>query len=511
MINETKRNISEKADKEVIKIRIMEKNLLQEASDAGSRKGKTLAKLMFAKESLTSVQYSNTPCESMKILKNRQKHLHEYINIDAEEAVDLTNDLSFLSFKESEGGMTVEMGTLLLKETRWQMLTAKVGGQLNGAFSTDRLILMGQEDAPRTKPRMKPDGNILHTYNQSWLSGYLENPNSLAVNKDDHINILDGPTVKTFGSNCRLLISQFTPDEDFEPTCLAVDENNLIAVGYEDKEKVSLHNPDGSLIRTLSAPGIDKYMAMRNQRIIYTSRIDRALICVQCCSRDLPVRDRGGDRAPPPHPTPKPRGGDRAPPPHPTPKPRGGDRAPPPHPTPKHRGGDRAPPPHPTPKHRGGDRAPPPHPTPKHRGGDRAPPPHPTPKHRGGDRAPPPHPTPKPRGGDRAPPPHPTPKHRGGDRAPPPHPTPKPRGGDRAPPPHPTPKHRGGDRAPPPHPTPKPRGGDRAPPPHPTPKPRGGDRAPPPHPTPKPRPRSRYPTPKPRQRPTCTPRRQTIM
>ena len=40
MINETKRNISEKEDKEVIKIRIMEKNLLQEASDAGSERAK---------------------------------------------------------------------------------------------------------------------------------------------------------------------------------------------------------------------------------------------------------------------------------------------------------------------------------------------------------------------------------------------------------------------------------------------------------------------------------------
>ena len=85
MINETKRNISEKADKEVIKIRIMEKNLLQEASDAGSRKGKTLSKLIFANESLKIVQSSNTAYDSLKILKNRQKHLHDYINIDEEE------------------------------------------------------------------------------------------------------------------------------------------------------------------------------------------------------------------------------------------------------------------------------------------------------------------------------------------------------------------------------------------------------------------------------------------
>ncbi|XP_033625397.1 tripartite motif-containing protein 2-like [Asterias rubens] len=261
-----------------IKIRNMEKNLLQEASDAGSRKGKTLSKLIFANESLKIVQSSNTAYDSLKILKNRQKHLHDYINIDEEEVEDLTYDLSFLSFKESKDGMKGEMGTLLLKEIWGEMLTAKVSGSFIGAFSTDCMIVMGKEDATLTI--MKPDGNILQTYGKSWLSGNLENPNSLAVNKDDHVIILDGPNVKTFGSNCRLL-HEFTPGKgsDSKPTCLAVDENNLIAVGYKDKGEVSLHNPDGSLIRTLSAPGIDEYMVISNQRIIYTSPNDGALMC----------------------------------------------------------------------------------------------------------------------------------------------------------------------------------------------------------------------------------------
>ncbi|XP_071788090.1 uncharacterized protein [Asterias amurensis] len=278
MIKETKRQISEKAEREISKIRNMEKNLLQEASDAGIRKGKILAKLIFAKESLKIVQSSNTAYESLKILKNRQKHLHDYSNIDEEEAEALTYNLSFLSFKESKDGMKGEMGTLLLKEIWGEMLTAKVGGKRIGAFSTDCMIVMGQEDATLTI--MKPDGNILQTYGKSWLSGNLENPNSLAVNKDDNVIILDCPNVKTFASNCRLL-HEFTPgkESDSEPTCLAVDENNLIAVGYKDKGEVSLHNPDGSLIRTLSAPGIDEYMAMGNQRIIYTSPNESALMC----------------------------------------------------------------------------------------------------------------------------------------------------------------------------------------------------------------------------------------
>ncbi|XP_033624464.1 E3 ubiquitin-protein ligase TRIM71-like [Asterias rubens] len=273
MINETKRHISEKAEREISKIRNMEKNLLQEASDAGSRKGKILAKLIFANESLKIVQSPHTACDSLKILKNRQKHLHDYINID-EEAEDLTYDLSFLSFRES--GCTI--GTLLRTEKWQEKVNTTLGGECIGTFSTGDLLVVGKgKDTILTE--INSEGTVSHIYGQSWFRGNLNNPISLAVNKDDHIIILDGPTVKTLGSNCRLL-HQFTPgkESDSEPTCLAVDENNLIAVGYKDKGEVSLHNPDGSLIRTLSAPGIGKYMAMNNQRIIYTSR--SALMCL---------------------------------------------------------------------------------------------------------------------------------------------------------------------------------------------------------------------------------------
>ncbi|XP_033624476.1 uncharacterized protein LOC117287940 isoform X2 [Asterias rubens] len=104
------------------------------------------------------------------------------------------------------------------------------------------------------------------------------------VNKQEQLP-QDNPNVKTLNKEFQLL-HQFTPGKESgsKPTCLAVDENNLIAVGYKDKGEVSLHNPDGSLIRTLSAPGIDKYMAVSNQRIIYT------------CNKKLIIVDYQGNK-----------------------------------------------------------------------------------------------------------------------------------------------------------------------------------------------------------------------
>ncbi|XP_038054664.1 uncharacterized protein LOC119726882 [Patiria miniata] len=58
------------------------------------------------------------------------------------------------------------------------------------------------------------------------------------------------------------------------------EHNNLIAVGYKGKNEISLHNPDGSLIRRLPAPMIEDYLTMYNHRLIYTNWLNKRLVCV---------------------------------------------------------------------------------------------------------------------------------------------------------------------------------------------------------------------------------------
>ncbi|XP_038054654.1 E3 ubiquitin-protein ligase TRIM56-like [Patiria miniata] len=62
----------------------------------------------------------------------------------------------------------------------------------------------------------------------------LHNLNESTVSKDDELLALDGRVVKVFNKQHQLL-HQFTPGRgsDSQPACLAVDDSNLIAVGYE--------------------------------------------------------------------------------------------------------------------------------------------------------------------------------------------------------------------------------------------------------------------------------------
>ncbi len=105
----------------------------------------------------------------------------------------------------------------------------------------------------------------------------LTRPSKVTVNKNDELIVLDNGTVKIFHRNYQLL-HQFNPGSN--PSCIAVDDNNLIAVGYRGNDEISLHNPDGSLLRRLLAPWIGDYLTMYNHCLIYTTCDNRGLVCV---------------------------------------------------------------------------------------------------------------------------------------------------------------------------------------------------------------------------------------
>ncbi|XP_038054665.1 uncharacterized protein LOC119726883 [Patiria miniata] len=113
------------------------------------------------------------------------------------------------------------------------------------------------------------------------INGLTDDVRCIAVRKDGKLLALDGRVVKVFNKQHQLL-HQFTPGRgsDSQPTCLAVDDCNLIAVGYRDEDEISIHNPDGSLIRRLPAQMIEDYLTMHNHHLIYTNWPKERLVCV---------------------------------------------------------------------------------------------------------------------------------------------------------------------------------------------------------------------------------------
>ncbi|XP_033624549.1 protein PML-like [Asterias rubens] len=283
LFHETNDHISYHTEQKLDNIRREEIRIKQNAKLMYQRKDKKLAELQFAEQTMKTIRTHSkmTDLNRLELLKNRQELLHSYrdIKVQEEQAECLTYDLSFIAFCQVYN--EVELGTLLREEKWGKLGEVEVDALLISSYSTGDIITVGSESQINI---LRQNGKEINIISQ-FLCKDLSSPTAMAVNSEDHLIVLDSPynetpNVKTLNKEFQLL-HQFTPageESDSKPTCLAVDENNLIAVGYKYKGEVSLHNPDGSLIRTLSAPGIDKKMAMSDQRIIYTD--NSKLICI---------------------------------------------------------------------------------------------------------------------------------------------------------------------------------------------------------------------------------------
>ncbi|XP_033645240.1 probable E3 ubiquitin-protein ligase MID2 [Asterias rubens] len=108
----------------------------------------------------------------------------------------------------------------------------------------------------------------------------LIHPRRVTVNKKDELIVVDNTEVKIFNRkykclNCFTLSGQPT----IQPSCIAVDDNNHIAVGYVHGE-ISLYRQDGSLINTLLAQGIGGFLTIHKQQLIYTNWDDKKLVSI---------------------------------------------------------------------------------------------------------------------------------------------------------------------------------------------------------------------------------------
>ncbi|XP_038074933.1 tripartite motif-containing protein 3-like [Patiria miniata] len=231
-----------------------------------------------------------TTATCYEILKSKKKILRDLNEqVEVHKSLDIKHGKSFLGFKESkEDG---QLGTLLLEE-KWEKcdtfsLSVFCATHL-AAYSTSEMVMLCSEKLLTLDPEgkeistktYKPDPD---KPNEPHDPNDIQKATALAINKDDQLLILDNPAVKIFNKEYQLL-HQFLPGKeaglDSTPTCLAVDSSNLIAVGYKDKDQISLHNPDGSLVRTLPAPMIDTYLKFSNKQLIYTNNKEGLLMAV---------------------------------------------------------------------------------------------------------------------------------------------------------------------------------------------------------------------------------------
>ncbi|XP_071803923.1 uncharacterized protein [Asterias amurensis] len=315
LLNQTNDKISKRAEKEFAKIKEMEqkvkkdeRKLKQEADKTYQDKAKVFdaaqktnkRQLKNAEYKLNEVHRLMTQGSQHEILSLKQKILHNLNELTDLKPENMPNALGYLDFEENEQSL----GRIVLEEMvqqdkdnastrsttfypKWK-LKEVILGPTNKRFSCKQSIATFSNNHIVAVDTAKNQLITFTPYSVDTLKKLnligLANPILAVVNKDDHLIVIDKQRttyVKIFSKKQRLM-GQFLPGGRInnDPTCLAVDENNLIAVGYMCREEITLHNPDGSFIIKLLAPGITGYMTMYNQRLIYTNWEKSRLISV---------------------------------------------------------------------------------------------------------------------------------------------------------------------------------------------------------------------------------------
>ncbi|XP_038058810.1 tripartite motif-containing protein 59-like [Patiria miniata] len=149
------------------------------------------------------------------------------------------------------------------------------------AFSDNEIAALqyGKSELIRiiTTRKLKYYGSISHQHE------IAATPRLLAVNKDNELIVLNHSDYKSevnfFNRSYSELPRKFNLnlEKDAPPTCLAVNEDNQIAIGRKIRQNISLYSRNGSLIDTLSNQKVGEHMTSYKQRWIYTNRMQRKL------------------------------------------------------------------------------------------------------------------------------------------------------------------------------------------------------------------------------------------
>ncbi|XP_071803859.1 uncharacterized protein [Asterias amurensis] len=294
MFAATKEKISKKADEEIAKVaaRIIEEKqkLIQEAKQIYKDRVKTMktARATNSKEKnkaeLKQDEVNQLMDQRIKIVHHIEQLLQDLKEYRQKKSTKVPDGLTYMDFKEDKKSL----GRLVLKD-KWTLKTdinryknmtqnmVRVDRARDvAAYSNSDIVVANWNNTSLITIPAESNPQSYVVPQELSIQG-LTRPSKVAVNKNDELIVLDDETVKIFDRNYQLL-HQFNPGR--EPSCIAVDDNNLIAVGYRTKAEISLHNQDGSLIRKLSALGIGRYLTTHKQQLIYTNWFGNKLIPV---------------------------------------------------------------------------------------------------------------------------------------------------------------------------------------------------------------------------------------
>ncbi|XP_071804580.1 uncharacterized protein [Asterias amurensis] len=324
MFATTKEKISKKADQEIAKVatRIREEKqkLMQEAEQIYKDRVKTMQTAR-ATNSKEKNKAEHKQDEVNQLMDQRIKIVHHIEQLlqdlkeyrEIKKPTKVPDELSYMDFKEDQKSL----GRLVLKDeqqvesatsaqarkptfqfvkhfkqykwalkteiTKYKNMTRQVDSLcalVVAAYSNSDLVAIQLYNGSLiTIPaESNPQSTVIpHCSCQELPIQGITRPSNMTVNENDELIVLDNETVKIFSRNYQLL-HQFNPGS--KPSCIAVDDNNLIAVGSRTKAEISLHKPDGSLIRRLSAPWIGGYLTTYKQQLIYTNCRDEKFVSV---------------------------------------------------------------------------------------------------------------------------------------------------------------------------------------------------------------------------------------
>ncbi|XP_038050669.1 E3 ubiquitin-protein ligase TRIM56-like [Patiria miniata] len=304
--------VSARASGEVARIRDEERKMKQEVlkiykdrakifETAQATSGQELAEAQHKLDEAKGLLAQESQCE---ILEFKQKLLHNLNELAHKQPETVPDSLVFMDF---ENGQECPLGRLVLcdrdsesdgtetlnSRRKWELKTESVNCEPDqvefgfaydvAAFSDNEIAVADIEKSQITfLPSQEGDDELSHSSLPRQELTALYHPSHVSVNREDSLVVLDGLAVKVFNRKDYELLHEFMPGRgsNSTPTCLAVDDNDLIAVGYEDKEVICLHSLDGTLIRTLPAPMIGDYLTTYKQRFIYINHGRKKLIAV---------------------------------------------------------------------------------------------------------------------------------------------------------------------------------------------------------------------------------------